>query len=95
MADFVYEEEVNNLSDIEIDSKEVFNSKSKMIGTDDNNKKQGRRIKQRLFKTINLMTEYNTISNWVYCMLLWIELLEFLGFLFYKFNVSNLFKYDD
>lgn len=47
-------------------------------------KKKHLKIKSNLFKLINLLTEYNGISNQLYSIILFLELIVQLSFFFIK-----------
>ena len=56
----------------------------------DDDKKRARRIslKSMLFKLVNLMTFHNVITSSFFIILLLIEFIQFLGFVFYQINLA-------
>ena len=59
-------------------------------GFDEDQKRvRGPSIKQQLFKLVNLLTFHNVISSNMFVILLLIEFVQFLGFVFYKINVAT------
>lgn len=61
-----------------------------LSGNFDEEQRRVRRVsfKQSLFKLVNLMTFHNVVTNTFFIILLLIEFVQFLGFVFYKVNIA-------
>ena len=61
-----------------------------LTGNFDDEQRRVKRVslKQSLFKLVNLMTFHNVVTNTFFIILLLIEFVQFLGFIFYKVNIA-------